>query len=378
MSQARFAEVAIIYESVDISRDIAPFLTSFTYNDNASDKADDIALTLEDRRRLWVKDWFPTKGDKINATIILHDWHKENDVQSLPCGAFEVDSVDYSGPPNVINIKAISTLISKPMKSEAHTKAWENVRLSTIAGDIANKNGLALFWDCDNDIYFERKDQVMTSDLEFLKNLAHDYGVNIKVTDNQLVLYSHDKYEEKPVVDVLEFGDKKILKWSFSSRATGIYKAARLQYHDPVKNKNIDVTVNADGATEGSNRILMINVKAESIDDAKKICKERLNAANSKEITGSIALMGDLRYLGGSNVEIKGFGAFDGKYLIESATHSIGSGYTTNIKLSMGKEAKKEAKASKTKKRKATKKKSATKIPEDIKVYTGEKVKVVK
>ena len=64
--------------------------------------------------------------------------------------------------------------------------------------------------------------------------------------------------------------------------------------------------------------------------------------------------------------------------MIESATHSIGSGYTTNIKLSMGKEAKKEAKASKTKKRKATKKKSAAKIPEDIKVYTGEKVKVVK
>ena len=228
MSQARFAEVALIYEGVDISRDIAPFLISFTYNDNASDKADDIALTLEDRKRLWVADWFPTKGDKIVATLILHDWNKENDVQTLPCGAFEVDSVECSGPPNVVNLKAISTLISKPMKSETHTKAWENVRLSSIAGDIATKNGLEFFWDCSSDPYFERKDQVEVSDLEFLNTLAHDYGVNVKVSDKQLICYERDTYEKKEPVGVLEFNDKKIQSYSFSSRATGIYKAARL------------------------------------------------------------------------------------------------------------------------------------------------------
>ena len=383
MSKARFAEVSIIYESVDITRDIAPFLTSFTYNDNASDKADDISITLEDRKRLWLNDWFPTKGDKIVAAIILHDWHKTNDVQTLPCGAFEVDSVDCSGPPTVINIKAISTLISKPMKSEAHTKAWENVRLSTIAGDIANKNGLNLFCDCESDYYFSRKDQVEISDLEFLNALCHDYGVNVKVTDKQLVLYSRDTYEAKGAIDVLEFGDEKLLRWQFSSKATGIYKAARLQYHDPVKNKNIDVTIKADGQAEGSNRVLMINVKAESTDDAKKICEERLKAANSKEITGSVSLMGDLRYVGGSNVDIKGFGAFDGKYLIESATHSLaGSGYTTNIKLSMNKESKEKATAKKSSKRKAAKPskkkaKPALTTTEDVPVYTGERVKII-
>ena len=381
MKSARYAEVALIYDGVDISRDIAPFLISFTYNDNASDKADDIALTLEDRKRLWVADWFPTKGDKIVATIITHDWHKENDVQTLPCGAFEVDSVDCSGPPNVINLKAISTLISKPMKSETHTKAWENVRLSTIAGDIATKNGLEFFWDCTSDFYFERKDQVEVSDLEFIKNLAHDYGVNVKVTDTKLVCYERDTYEDKKAVDSLEYGDEKILRWSFSSRATGIYKAARLQYHDAVKKKNIDVTVKADSATKSSNRVLNINVKAESIADAKKICKERLEQANSKEITGEISLMGDLRYVGGSNVEIKGFGAFDGKYLIESATHNLGNGYTTSIKLSMNKESKKEYATKKSNKRKAAKtkkSKAATPLPEVKNVYEGERVRVTK
>ena len=380
MNTARYVEVALIYEGVDISRDIAPFLISFTYNDNASDKADDIDLTLEDRNRLWVNDWFPMKGDKIVATIIVHDWHKENDVQTLPCGAFEVDSVDCSGPPNVINLKGISTLISKPMKSETHTKAWENVRLSTIAGDVATRNGLEFFWDCRSDFYFERKDQVEVSDLEFLRGLAHDYGVNVKVTDTKLVCYERELYEQKNAVDTLEFGDEKILRWRFSSKATGIYKAARRQYHDAVKNVSINTLVNADDVIKGANRTLIINEKADSIADAQKKCKERLQAANSKEVTGEISLMGDLRYVGGSTVEIKGFGAFDGKYLIESAVHSIGNGYTTSIKLSMNKETKKEKVSAATKRKAAKTKKSkaATPLPEVKNVYEGERVKVIK
>ena len=378
MTQARFTELSIIYENKDISRDIAPFLLSFTYNDNASDKADDIALSLEDRSKNWLNGWFPEKGDKITATIIVHD----KKVEVLPCGTFEVDSVDYSGPPSVINIKAVSTLISKPMRNEAHTKAWEKIHLSSIAGDIATRNGLKIFWDCVADPLFERRDQVEISDLEFLKNLAADSGINIKVTDSQLVCYEREEYEAKNAIDTIEATDKKLLRYSFSSKATGIYKSARLQYHDPVKNTTIDVTENYDGDKGESNRVLNINVKAESIDEAKKICRERLNAANSREITGSLSLVGDLRYIGGNNLEIEGFGAFDGKYLIESASHTLSNGYTTNIKLSLGKEEKK-AKASKTKRKASKSTKKIAKTPavapasNVTNVYRGERIKIV-
>ena len=54
--EARKAEVVIFYEGVNISKDIAPFLISFSYTDNASDKADEICISLEDRRRLWLSD----------------------------------------------------------------------------------------------------------------------------------------------------------------------------------------------------------------------------------------------------------------------------------------------------------------------------------
>ena len=69
---ARYAEVSLIYEGKNISRDIAPYMVSFSYTDNSADKADDISLTLEDRERLWCSDWFPSKGDTIKASIIVH------------------------------------------------------------------------------------------------------------------------------------------------------------------------------------------------------------------------------------------------------------------------------------------------------------------
>ena len=339
---ARYAEVVIIYEGTDISRDIAPYLLSFSYTDNASDKADDISISLEDKERLWCNDWYPSKGDKIKASIIIHDWDDANKTESLPCGTFEVDQIECSGPPNQVSIKAVSTLVSKPMRQEKHTKAWENVKLSTIAGDVANKNGLKLFWDCPNDPNFERRDQVEISDLEFLSGLARDYGIAVKVTDTQLVCYDEEEYESHEPVGTLQFGDKKLLRWSFSSKTNGTYKGAKLQYHDPVKNKTLVYTGDDVYKTEGTGRTLELNQKADNQDDAKRIADKRLRDANKKEITANITLMGDLRFVGASNITISGFGAFDGVYAIEKATHSVGDSYTTKLDLNMGGESKKD------------------------------------
>lgn len=361
---ARHAEVSLIYEGKDISRDIAPYMLSFSYTDNASDKADDISLTLEDKERLWCADWFPAKGDKIRASIIVHNWDDASKTESLPCGTFEIDQIECSGPPNQVTIKAISTLVSKPMRQEKHTKAWEDVRLSTIAGDVANRSGLKLFWDCPDDPLFERRDQVEVSDLEFLSGLARDYGIAVKVTDKQLVCYDEEEYEGHSEVGEFAFGDKKLLRWSFSSKTSGTYKGAKLKYHDPVKNRTLVYEGDDVYGTPGTGRTLNINQKADNLSDARKITKKKLRKANKKEITGNITLMGDLRFVGGSNIKISGFGKFDGKYVIEKATHSVGDSYTTKLDLSMGGESKKASR-----KKKSSKKSSSPKL-----VYKGDDV----
>lgn len=352
--EARNLEVVINYEGKDISRDIAPYLISFSYTDNDSDKADDIALSLEDRAGKWRNDWFPAKGDKIIASLSAHDWEEANKTESLPCGTFEVTQIDYSGPPSVINIKAVSVPVSKGSSNEKHTKAWENVKLRSIAEDFANKGGLKLYFDVPDSPFYERKDQVEKSDLEFIKELCAECGASVKVTADKLVIYDEEANEAREAAGELKFGDRKLINYRFSSKAAGVYKAAHLQYHNAKKNLNIDVTVKADEA-EGSERVLELNLKADSIKEAKQIAEKKLKELNDKEVTGQISLMGDFRFSAGNNIEIKDFGSFDGKYCIEKAVHSIsGSGYTTSLDIYMGRAEKKKAKS----KRKAKKKKS--------------------
>lgn len=339
----------MVYEGKDISRNIAPYLINFTYTDNAKDKADDISVTLEDRKGRWRDPWFPTKGDKITASIAVREWKKPDSTESLPCGTFEVTQIECSGPPTVVTIRGVSTLISKPMCSEKHTKAWENTKLSVIAEDVANKSGLKLYFDCPENPLFERKDQVEKSDLDFFSDLCKECGVAVKVSDTQLVCYDEAKNEAREAAGELKFGDKKIISYRFSSKASGVYTAAHLQYHNPAKNENIEVTVKAEEA-EGTARVLELNEKADSIAEAKNLAEKKLRDANNKEITGSINMMGDMRFLGGNNINISGFGAFDGKYLIERATHSVSGGYTTSLELRMGETEKKAAKEKKKKK----------------------------
>lgn len=340
--KARKTEINIVYEGKNISRDLAPYLISFTYTDNASDKADDINFSIQDKERLWFDDWMPNKGDKIQASINLHDWENSDEIISLPCGLFEVDEITISGPPSVINIKAVSTLISKSMRQEKHTRAWENVNLSTIAQDLASQNSLNLFLDLEQDIYFERRDQCEKSDLDFLSEIAHDYGIKVKITDGKLVIYSAEKYENKDAICELKYGDKKLVSYSFTSKSTSTYKAARLQYHDPVKNENLDILEESEDEIEGTERILEINQRADNISDAKKIASEKLKNANKREITANINLMGDLRFVGGSNIVLSDFGFFSGKYIIDKAVHTIGNSYTTQLNLSMGGQEKKK------------------------------------
>ena len=349
--EARNLEVVINYEGKDISRDIAPFLLNFTYTDNDSDKADDIALSLEDRAGKWRNDWFPAKGDKIIASLSAHDWEEANKTESLPCGTFEVTQIDYSEPPSVINIKAVSVPVTKGSSSEKHTKAWENVKLRSIAEDFANKGGLKLYFDVPDNPFYERKDQVEKSDLEFIKELCAECGASVKVTADKLVIYDEEANEAREAAGELKFGDKKLINYRFSSKAAGVYKAAHLQYHNAKKNLNIDVTVKSPEA-EGTERVLELNDKADNIAEAKQIAEKKLKELNDKEVTGQISLMGDFRFSAGNNIEIKDFGAFDGKYCIEKAVHSIsGSGYTTSLDIYMGRAEKEKLKEVKAKKR---------------------------
>lgn len=336
--QARHTELKITYENKDISTDISPYILSFSFTDNASDKADDLTLTLEDRDGLWFTDYAPSKGDKITCAIILHEGENS---ESLPCGSFSVDQIEYSMPPRVLSIKGVSASITKSMRTENHNRAWENVSLKTICSDLASGNSLGLFYEGE-DFEIERVEQASKPDIEFLSSLCKDYGMNLKVRDEKLIVYSQEENEESESVAELDISDKKILTCKFVSKSAEVYRKARVKYHNSVKDELYEGEYE-DEDEEGSERVLEVREYVSSSGDAQRLAEKKLKAANKTEVTGNITLMGDIRFSGGQNITLSSFGIFSGKFTITKATHKIdSSGYTTSLELGQTQNTKKQ------------------------------------
>lgn len=331
--------IIITYENKNITQDIAPYLLSFSFNDNSGGNADDIALSLEDKNNTWINDWLPSKGDKIEASI-------ESNQNILPLGVFEVDEINYSCPPRVLSIKAISSGVKNNLTSEKKNRAWENANLSRIAKDIAANANLGLYLDSEQDYFFEREEQSHQSDLEFLKELCANYNLDVKINDGKIII--HDRNINATQAEI-NSSDDKIISWKFTSKSAGIYKGAKLKYHNAQKGETFEAEYE-DESVEGSEKILELNERVESDAQALEVSRKALEKNNAKEISGSISLAGDIRFLAGINILCSDFGMFSGKYFLERVTHNISrSGYITELSLQMGQDAKKKTKAQKKK-----------------------------
>lgn len=82
-------------------------------------------------------------GFKISAVFVRENWTGGGKDKVLDCGQFELDSVDASGPPNTITIKATALPYSVQIRQTEKSKAWESYTLSGIANEMASVSGMA-------------------------------------------------------------------------------------------------------------------------------------------------------------------------------------------------------------------------------------------
>lgn len=275
------------------------------------------------------------KGAEISAVIIQKNWESDGKDRVLDCGVFQVDTVDGSGPPAKVTIKAGSIPYTSTIRTQKKTKAWEKIKLSAIANEVAGKNGMKCMFESEFDPFYNRKEQVQESDIVFLQRLCKAAGISLKVTAKIIVLFDAAAYEQKAAVRKIKRGEADISKYSFgTSFHDTAYSGCRVKYTDPTTKQTFEATYTApDGPTDGSGQVLEVNEKVSSNAEALTLAKKRLREKNSQEFKASFNLAGDARLVAGVTVQVEGFGAFDGKYIIETASHTVSSGYKTNITL---------------------------------------------
>ena len=349
-----------------VTQAILPDLLSFPYDDKETNAADDISLTLKAPPGKWARKWKPDGGEVVRAYIASGTVDGKKG-RELFCGKFFVDSLRTSGSPRVFEMRAVSIPLNTPIRRKMVTKAWEKKTLKGIAQEIATAAKVKRLFDSQDNPSYDRQDQKAESNLRFLSRLCEDAGLSIKVTDSQIVIFDQAFYEKKKPVKTLKLGVSDILSWDFESQQSETYKTCTVSWRDPKKKqkgssggynmdlekgdsgddpeydmdlqkvkKKVNVAVNTYTYTapnvEDNGQEYQVKKRAASLDEAKRIAKATLRKLNLRSVTGSLSLVGDTSLVAGVVVELKGFGSFDGRFYIESASHSVStSGYVTSI-----------------------------------------------
>lgn len=339
--EARRILTIIKYNNKDISADISKYLKSISYTDNLSGEADDLQITLEDKAGLWQSTWMPEKGALLDVMLQQKYWQTLSALpQSLRLGLFEIDEITSSGYPSEVQIKAVSVPDNNTLRGTERSRSWEKAKLQVIANDIASAAGMSLFWDTEENPVLDRAEQTEQSDLSFLYAICKDKGLALKISDKKIIIFDEAKYEaEKAKITIVkpgtvykkESGMKYLFVgtgYSLRTKIRDIYAACRVSYQQGSSKSNIEATYTAAGK---KGKTLQVNEQVESVAEALDLAKKRLREKNKDEVTGSLNMLGNFVLLSGVTVDLLGFGAFDGKYLITRASHDIGSSYTTNI-----------------------------------------------
>lgn len=331
MTLAKRALVQADYEGVDITQELQKDLLSFEYVDNASGDADSISINLKDEKHIWLKDWFPEKGDVINPKIKTINWKKDGEEQVLPCGRFFIDAPSYSGRPSTFTLDAISSPLNSNFSDAGRSKMWKNITLKKIAKDIAGRYGLSLQYLGNNNPKFDVKEQDEESDSSFLSEICGDEGLAMKVTDSSIVIFDESEFEKRVHVRAYKEWGSEVLSYDFDTSLKDTkYDGVNVKYHEPKTGRVIEFLY-APGGSDEDSKIYQINKRVQNEIEARRLAQKTFQRLNKKEVTCSLEVVGNLEILGAVTIMLEGFGYFSGKYYVNQATHAVGSGFKTSI-----------------------------------------------
>lgn len=331
MADGRRIRLDVQYNNISISSQISPFVTGWTYTDNLSGEVDDISIELSDKEKRWMNSWMPRKGATLKASALISNWNNSSTVRRY-LGIFEIDEIEISGPPSIVIVRALSVPESSPLRLEKRNRSWEKTTLKKVASDIAKRNKLKLYFDSDENPDYDRVEQAGESDVRFLSRLCNDAGLALKISNKSIVIIDEAKYEQKSPTGIIDIKDGTLKEYKAWTSLFGTYRNAQVSYTPPKKKKPVKVTFTPPTAPK-TGRTLIINEQAKTYSEAMRLAKKRLREENKDENKFYALFAGIKNYYAGQTVSVKGFGKFDGKYIVTKVTLTFGPMSKTEVDL---------------------------------------------
>jgi hypothetical protein len=283
--------------------DITAFIDIRTANviDNAGGVADSMDIVFVDSQGKWSK-WKPQKGDKIKITD-----------GCLSSGAMYIRKLVQNR--STFSIKAVSTPINSKTRI---TKAWEKVRLLSMAAELTEKYGFELeTYDIGNWLY-ERADQIDQTDFEYLAYRCMLEGYCLKITDGKAVIYNERTFEQKPSVKTI-FDNEFDGEPEFRIISTGLFNKCVITCSSP--KETIISAFSPTNAPAGP--VLKPKVYVNNQAEADRFTSTLLRSTNKFETAGKVGMEIDKQIAAGVSVDISGAGMFDAKYFVDQIIYKL-------------------------------------------------------
>lgn len=319
----RHAELTLEYEGHSITDDVKNDLLSLQYDEKASGEADSLSISLQDKSRKWLFGWFPEKGDIIRPKLTTYDWAKKGEVKTLDCGNMPIDEPQFSGPPGIFTLKALSIPSADGFNDTPEDYTWQNISMSQLGNEIANKYGLKFIYDAPCDFVISTLKRSNQTDSDLLSSTAKKYNLCTKIFNGKLVIYDKAIYEARAPVAKIIYGQSNISHYDLSAPTVDTNYAGVIETYSLPDNDN-PFTYTFRVASSG--KMLTVNESVDDAAQAEMVAKSNLREKNEKRMSGSFTLVLDLDIVAAEIVELEGWGKFDGKYFIDTASHAIGSG----------------------------------------------------
>lgn len=334
MATVQKPDFSLFYAKTNITADIEPHLIELTYTDYLEGQSDELSVKFEDISGKWIRQWFPTQGDKLSASI---GYANE---QLVDIGSFEIDEIEYEYKPSSITLRALSTGISKANRT-LQPKAYEKTTLAQIVAVVAKRLKLKVVGKIKH-IPIQRVTQYQERDVEFLSRLAREYHHSFKIVGEQLVFT--DKAELGTSAVVAELDESQCTNIRLRDRIKDTAKQVDVSGFDSNGKKVVKkskkkkaLRKNVKQAKASSEDTLKIVTRGESVEQVDARGQAALDAQDEDQSAGEITVIGNPKLVAGSTILLRNLGIFSGKYLIKSSRHAIvrRQGYTTSIEVRM-------------------------------------------
>ena len=274
MAFARSIRVIVIFNKVDISDEIAHSISSLNYTDNSKNAIDDLEIELENLDYRWLKEWYPDENAQL--LVGIHE-ELETETNFLDLGTFYVDEPTFED--HKLTLKCLALPLDQNIRDQKNSVAWESITLKELVTRIANKHEMKAEIYAEN-VFFERLDQNQETDLAFINRVVKEIGLNMKVSDDKIIIFDDEEMEKNDTIEVFNIKDYRIRSFSLKKKNKEIYDKVEVSYYDPDKKKVVKEIITKE-ELDKRNQVTTEEKESKS-KDSKKTNKKSQKKASKK------------------------------------------------------------------------------------------------